>query len=371
MPALPPVAKLPNWIQKHLQSHEIISAYNLCLQLESWIQYESGFRGQEKAKALIQCRILGYLIYHFPCPNIGPFVREIVTINGKNEALLALGEHYYVYFVKLFMSNKGHTPAPSSHPSRRSVDDLVAKIKEELKDAPPNHQTAKKNALIRDGFQCVVTTMYDINVVENSSKYERIAKSGCGSGSTECAHIFPESINSDTTSGSKNEDYAASVWAVLDRFGHDKLRKDLNGAGIHRLDNVMTMAHDIHGLFDRLKVYFTATEVSNRYLFEAIRDYAPPLTTSRYVTFTTPDAEKYPLPNSTYLAIHAACAKVAHLSGAAEHIEEVLRDMEDTRVLARDGGSSEVLYTAMLSSMRTVNSGVENRTREMLPGGDR
>lgn len=43
------------------------------------------------------------------------------------------------------------------------------------------------------------------------------------------------------------------------------------------------------------------------------------------------------------LAIHAACVKVAHLSGAAEHIENVLRRLEDTRVLAEDGGSSEVL----------------------------
>ncbi|KAI6033345.1 hypothetical protein EDC04DRAFT_2571761, partial [Pisolithus marmoratus] len=43
------------------------------------------------------------------------------------------------------------------------------------------------------------------------------------------------------------------------------------------------------------------------------------------VTFSTPDLEQYPLPNPTYLAIHAICAGVAHLSGEGEYIEEMLR----------------------------------------------
>ncbi|KAI6019266.1 hypothetical protein BKA83DRAFT_4303562 [Pisolithus microcarpus] len=73
-----------------------------------------------------------------------------------------------------------------------------------------------------------------------------------------------------------------------------------------------------------------------------------------YVTFSTPDPDEYPLPNPAYPAIHATRIKVAHLSGAAEHIEEVLRRMEDTLVLAEDGGSSEILYTAILSSMHAI-----------------
>ncbi|KAI6016657.1 hypothetical protein BKA83DRAFT_4333821 [Pisolithus microcarpus] len=358
MPALPPVAELPRWIREHSMSHRIISAYNICLGLESWVQYEAGFHRKEKDKALIQCRILGYLFHHFPSDDMGSFVRAIVTAdgknaNGRNEALLDLGEYYYVYFVKLFMSNKGHTPAPSSHPSRRSVDDLVAKIKDELKDAPQNHQTAKKKALIRDGFKCVVTKVYDRRTAEENQGMGLAVINGMRSAPTECAHIFPESINSGVTPGSKKEDYAATIWAVLELFGHRNLKERLNGANIHRLDNVMTLERSVHDDFDRLKIYFTATEVPHKYKFEAVREF---FLAERpgYVTFSTPDAEQYPLPNPTYLAIHAACAKVAHLSGAAEHIEEILRRMEDTRVLAEDGRSSDVLYTAILSSMRAV-----------------
>lgn len=37
--------------------------------------------------------------------------------------------------------------------------------------------------------------------------------------------------------------------------------------------------------------------------------------------FETFDAELYPLPDRTYLQIHAACCKVAHMSGAAKYLE--------------------------------------------------
>jgi len=49
--------------------------------------------------------------------------------------------------------------------------------------------------------------------------------------------------------------------------------------------------------------------------------------------------------------LHAACAKVAHLSGAGEHIDELDRDMDDLGVLAFDGGSSAVLVHALLNKV--------------------
>jgi hypothetical protein len=58
-----------------------------------------------------------------------------------------------------------------------------------------------------------------------------------------------------------------------------------------------------------------------------------------------------PLPDPRYLALHAACARVAHLSGAAEYIETFDRDMETTLVLAKDGSSAKLLAEA-LSSIR-------------------
>jgi hypothetical protein len=57
-----------------------------------------------------------------------------------------------------------------------------------------------------------------------------------------------------------------------------------------------------------------------------------------------------PLPNPQFLEFHAAACKIAHLSGVAEHIENVLRDYERIGVLAEDGGSMAVLEQALFQA---------------------
>lgn len=61
------------------------------------------------------------------------------------------------------------------------------------------------------------------------------------------------------------------------------------------------------------------------------------------------------LPSPSLLAIRAACSRVAHMSGAAEQIDQILRDLEDTPVLAEDGGSAHLLVSRLLQSSRTVD----------------
>jgi hypothetical protein len=54
------------------------------------------------------------------------------------------------------------------------------------------------------------------------------------------------------------------VWAVLDRFGYERPLKELNGSGIHRLENVLTLTQNVHDLFDKLKLWLEHVEgVSN------------------------------------------------------------------------------------------------------------
>lgn len=55
-----------------------------------------------------------------------------------------------------------------------------------------------------------------------------------------------------------------------------------------------------------------------------------------YVTF------RYPVPSPKYLAIHAACAQVAHLSGAAKCIDKFYEDMEYRTTLDTDGACGDV-----------------------------
>lgn len=55
----------------------------------------------------------------------------------------------------------------------------------------------------------------------------------------------------------------------------------------------------------------------------------------------------YSLPNPYYLRIHAACARIAHISGADEYMNAFVRDLEGTHVLANDGSSLPLLETAL------------------------
>jgi hypothetical protein len=92
----------------------------------------------------------------------------------------------------------------------------------------------------------------------------------------------------------------------------------------------------------------------NKYKLESTKDYLFARSFPEYVEFTTPDPIKYPVPSPTYLAIHAACAKVAHLSGAGERIDKFYRDLEDSQTLDPDGGSADMLEHAIFGLLVTI-----------------
>jgi hypothetical protein len=46
------------------------------------------------------------------------------------------------------------------------------------------------------------------------------------------------------------------------------------------------------------------------------------------------------LPSPELLGTHAALAKILHASGMAERIDSVMRDWDELRCLANDGGTS-------------------------------
>ena len=61
------------------------------------------------------------------------------------------------------------------------------------------------------------------------------------------------------------------------------------------------------------------------------------------ITLMSLDPATLPIPSPELIASHAACAKVAHLSGASAYIDRLDQDADDLDVLACDGGSSDVL----------------------------
>ncbi|KAJ3853181.1 hypothetical protein EV368DRAFT_39440, partial [Lentinula lateritia] len=192
-------------------------------------------------------------------------------------------------------------------------------------------------ALVRDGYRCVVTGIIDTKC-KGFFDLTELKKSGTLR--TECAHIIPEA----TYFLLSQKDYSASVLAVFDRFGvqFDKL----NEGNIHSLWNVMTLVQPIRDCFDRLELWFEATGNEHEYFIKTTDETNRLLSElNGPITLTSSDP-KLPLPDPKLLAFHAAACRIAHFSGAAEYMDEILRDFERLSVLAEDGGSLAILEHA-------------------------
>jgi hypothetical protein len=71
------------------------------------------------------------------------------------------------------------------------------------------------------------------------------------------------------------------------------------------------------------------------------------------VTFTSPDPNLYPLPDRRYLTLHAAVAKVVHMAGMAEYLDNLVRTYENIRVLS-DESHVEYLDGLLRIAQRTA-----------------
>jgi hypothetical protein len=65
----------------------------------------------------------------------------------------------------------------------------------------------------------------------------------------------------------------------------------------------------------------------------------------------------FDIPDPQYIKIHAACCRVAHMSGAADYMDDILDDLDtgQTKVLSEDGSGSKILEFALLASKGDVD----------------
>ncbi|KAH7910681.1 hypothetical protein BJ138DRAFT_1064691 [Hygrophoropsis aurantiaca] len=343
---------LPALPDRFLISRTLHGAYTKCLSREKSLQGAPD--SKERQQKLINVRIVGFIVLDWPTPAVVQTIaREVAAC--KEDAIDAIGQRYYNHLLRSLKSNGGPIPDPSAHISRPSFDRKMDLIKEMLVEAPQDHQATKKKAsvscraLIRDGFRCIVTGRYDTDMGAKTEELrDEIMASGKETVATQCAHIFSGSTDVDIAGPDTDDEQAASVWAVMKGFGGRTLPDDLNGHKIHRLENVMTMSYDVHQKFGKLNVWFMETDTPNKYELCAPHGYY--LTGyPKTVTFENHSDLDLPLPSPTYLKIHAAYARVAHHSGAAEQIDKVLGEMEDIQILSEDGTSAEVLNHAILA----------------------
>ncbi|EPQ51994.1 hypothetical protein GLOTRDRAFT_140473 [Gloeophyllum trabeum ATCC 11539] len=305
-------------------------AYSYCRQIEQEILQEQAQAPGNSSLAitLMNIRIAGHLIDVLAQQHEDYALARVVAdiVAGERTKRIEIGEYYNQYFIKSFRGNRGRTPSPSKHPSRPPFDFRQEVIKRELESRqeeftyPKNHHTAKKWALVRDNYRCVLTK--NVELYSDASKADKSLKPV----KTQCAHIFPESTNRDFSDNEKLE-YASRVWAVLERFGYPSIKDQLLGDRIHLLDNVLTLDPTMHSEFDALQIWFEATDVPNQYEVVSPQEELLRLLPNEVVTFESTN-ERLALPNPTYLRIHALCCRVAHLAGAAEYYNKLENDDE-------------------------------------------
>jgi len=227
---------------------------------------------------------------------------------------------------------------------------------EAVEPAPRDHQTAKRSALRRDNYRCVVTgwvdaTSYESMDAETLQSYN-LAQNPPRCTHTNFCHIFPPSTNwgrnNPNDPDEKKKKYAGNVWAIINSFRTIDILSQLNGEKIHGLENGFTMNMELHSMFDSLELWFDHM-TNDTYRVIAldpgcgILSLLPPNPT---VTFTSTDP-CLPLPNREYLKLHAAVCRVAHMSGAARYLNQEDRDIDRIRVLAPDGSSADLLASRL------------------------
>ncbi|RXW12258.1 hypothetical protein EST38_g13598 [Candolleomyces aberdarensis] len=276
------MTQLSSTLPPRLQNNSsYTSAYNQILGLENSLQTRIN-AGETLRSDMIACRILGNLIHFAPTDEARSVViRDILSAGGDSEKMLDSGK------------------------------------------------------------RCVITGDYDLASLNKCPELVEEAGPKPSWGVTELCHIFSALTSANLESGDKRI-YAATAYTIAELFGYTTIQQDLNGEKIHRLENVMTMRSDFHTLFDGLALWLVEVG-KDTYKVETSNQVVNQSHGGREVKFTTENPEELPVPSPEYLVLHTACAKVAHLSGAAEYIETILRDAEEIPVLAADGSSGEVL----------------------------
>ncbi|KAI9065041.1 hypothetical protein FKP32DRAFT_1675063 [Trametes sanguinea] len=330
MTALPPPAEVAHLLLACPQlTPTPLTAYRTLV-----LPAESAALSKGDQASLVHARVLGYLLLYPPSQEARrSLLLEISScqsadVEKQHEAVFELGAKYLKHFISIYCP-------------------------EDLQRVPRDHSRAKASALVRDNYRCMVTGVPDMDAV--SLNLTPASPDGDFT-VTRCSYIFPEALGNMEIAGATakplQEHEAATVWTILQRFGYGDIRAELGsaasqGASLHRLENILTLDTRIHRMFDTFKIWFEAVEGQPHcYAIALAPGLGRPPFIPKRVQFVS-HRPGLPLPSPRYLELHAACCRIAHLSGAAEYLDLYYSQMDDLQVLAANGASADVLSFAL------------------------
>ncbi|KAI9567970.1 hypothetical protein HD554DRAFT_2172717 [Boletus coccyginus] len=311
-------------------------AYQRCLALEAEAR---ALKAPPHCPPPIVCaRILGHLLRLAPAGNGQGQLQREITSATDNTVLMQVAGVYLSGFIRAFKRSSGPTPAPSEHPSRPSFEDAHEYATAMMEECQLDHRSARAAAMNRDNNCCMITGWKDY-------------KHG-GSTVVQASHIIPEATNKNIGEERRKARDArvfqsGGAWAVLSMFTYISIIKDLAGNRIHRLENILSLNFYCHQLFDDLCLWLKPVgDVPHTYHVRVAKEELKlHQRIPERVNFST--TTTLPLPHHEYLALHALCCEVAWMSGAAEYLMDIERRMDDTKVLASDGSTADLLMKTL------------------------
>ncbi|GBF66797.1 hypothetical protein TMEN_9518 [Trichophyton mentagrophytes] len=280
---------------------------------------------------------------------------------ARNDVASALEEfaHYMItqFFLPLRASSvKTPQPTPTS-----SLSTIQASTPTSTKR---RISALRHDCLVRDHHRCVVTRKFDItearkriaidkNCTDDDGRPLKTEQRG-NFQYLEIAHILPHCL---TKVASGDEDLVGIIPATssISLTGHETESKKnilrildifdpgithfIDGANIDSPSNALTLTLDNHRLLGEFKIYFEPTGGAYEYRIHSTDDdfLSDPFFPVTRTLMLSPNRTIDP-PSPRLLGIHRAICLILKLSGAAEYIEHVLRDLELVTVEA-DGST--------------------------------
>jgi hypothetical protein len=241
-------------------------------------------------------------------------------------------------------ANGGRTPIITPPSPRIGLEDSIENLAAlDLESAKRSDQRKlRENCLKRDGNQCVVTQLWDFENDDCPKGYYL-------TGDLQAVYILPFALGAFTNEEERLG--TSAIWVNIFRYFPDlRARLNMTPGDVNREDNIMMMLLPLHPYFGNYKLIFEATDTPHRYRVKTCRHFPtsyfvwlPQADTygNRYVQFRSHDAN-FPLPNPSFLAVHAAVGNILHATGRGEEIDQLLKDLEGagSSGLARDGSTN-------------------------------
>lgn len=323
----PPFEPLPDNVFSHQTHPSWHDAYARCTRLFFWAV---GRQPPPGAASYDMCsRVLGHLVLEAPTERGRDWVCKRILSCPDEHALALLAQKYIFIFIGAFKASAGQSfssgwgSSSLSTPGGFGGGAATGGLGEG--GAHVDYQEKRIFVLERDAYKCSITGTSGADPASGAL--------------LDVTPIIPPSIDIRTL----------SRYAGLpsdDPLCEPTLR-------FYRLENMLTLDDDASDAFRSLNVWLEETGRNGEYQIVTWQSSTVPESPRYTTTFTTTDLKTRPIPSTHYLRLHAACARVAHKSGAATYIEDLAKDIARLTVLAEDGSSAGVLAAALARAAAT------------------